>query len=207
MTLASLPIQVRALASTNLIDADKRTVEVVFATETPVLRHRYEGWDRVVEFDEILTISKSAIDFTRLNAGAPVLDNHRRGDLKFHLGKVEKAWVDGSEARALLRFSAAGQRPICDEWFGMIADGIASSVSVGYRIQKIKVVEPEKRGDRQKVVVQRWLPTEISFVDLPADHASGVRADDPKQLFDVELDNSAAAVAAARMRMRQAQLA
>ena len=86
MTLASLPMQVRALASTNQVDPEKRTVEVVFATETPVRRRRYEGWDRVVDFDEVLTISKSAIDFTRLNAGAPVLDSHSRYSTRSQVG-------------------------------------------------------------------------------------------------------------------------
>lgn len=205
MTLSSLPMQVRAFTSTNQVDPDKRTVEVVFATETPVRRRRYEGWDRVIDFDEILTISKSAIDFTRLNAGAPVLDSHARYSTSSQRGVVDKAWIDGTEARALLRFPAAGIDQDADRLFGLIADGIVRNVSAGYTLQKIKIIEPEKRGEVQKVIAQRWTPTEISFVTVPADHASGVRADDPKQLFDVELDNSGAAVAAARMRMRQAQ--
>ncbi len=207
MTLASLPMQVRALASTNQVDADKRTVEVVFATETPVRRRRYEGWDRVVDFDEILTISRAAIDFTRLNAGAPVLDSHAHYSMRNQVGVVEKAWVDGTDARALLRFPAAGLDQEADRLFALISDGIVRNVSVGYQLQKIKVTEPEKRGDVQKVIAQRWLPTEISFVPVPADPASGVRADDGKQLFDVDFENVSSAVVAARMRMRQAQLA
>ena len=208
MTLASLPMQVRALASTNQVDADKRTVEVVFATETPVRRRRYEGWDRAIDFDEILTISRAAIDFTRLNAGAPVLDSHARYSTRSQVAVVDKAWIDGSEARALVRFPTAGLDQEADRLFALIADGIVRNVSVGYQLQKIKIVEPEKRGDVQKVLAQRWMPTEISFVTVPADPASGVRAEDGRQLFDVDLDGgSGAAVAAARMRMRQAQLA
>jgi hypothetical protein len=205
MTLTSLPMQVRAFASTNQVDPEKRTVEVVFATETPVRRRRYEGWERIIDFDEILTVSKAAIDFTRLNAGAPVLDSHARFSTSSQRGVVEKAWIDGAEARALLRFPAAGLDPEADRLFGLIADGIVRNVSAGYTLQKIKIVEPEKRGDVQKVIAQRWTPTEISFVTVPADHASGVRADDDKQLFDVEFDTNGAATAAARMRMRQAQ--
>jgi hypothetical protein len=204
MTLTSLPMQVRALASTNQVDPDKRTVEVVFATETPVRRRRYEGWERIIDFDEILTVSKSAIDFTRLNAGAPVLDSHSRYSTSSQRGVVERAWIDGTEARALLRFPAAGLDLEADRLFALIADGIVRNVSAGYTLQKIKIVEPEKRGEVQKVIAQRWTPTEISFVTVPADHASGVRAEDGKQLFDVELDTGNAAAAAARMRMRQA---
>lgn len=205
MTIASLPMQIRALVGNNQVDTDKRTVEVVFATETPVRRQRYEGWDRVIDFDEILTISKSAIDFTRLNAGAPVLDSHSRWSTRSQVGVVEKAWVDGKEARALLRFPAAGLDEEADRLFALISDGIVRNVSVGYSLQKIKVVEPEKRGDIQKVMVLRWAPFEISFVTVPADHAAGVRSDDGKMLFDVDLGEDPAAAAAARMRMRQAQ--
>lgn len=207
MTLTSLPMQVRAFASTNLVDPDKRTVEVVFATETPVRRRRYEGWEKIVDFDEILTVSRSAIDFTRLNAGAPVLDSHSRFSTSSQRAVVEKAWIDGSEARALLRFPTIGIDLDADRLFALIADGIVRNVSAGYTLQKIKIVEAEKRGEVQKVIALRWTPFEISFVTVPADHASGVRADDGKQLFDVELDNHGAAAAAARMRMRQAQLA
>ncbi|MCR6672193.1 hypothetical protein [Devosia ginsengisoli] len=205
MSLTSLPMQVRALASTNLVDPDKRTVEVVFATETPVRRRRYEGWDRVVDFEEILTISKSAIDFTRLNAGAPVLDSHMRYSTAAQVGVVDKAWIDGHEARALVRFAGAGVDEAADRLFALIAEGIVRNTSVGYTLQKIRIIEPEKRGDLQKVIAQRWTPSEISFVTVPADPRSGVRAEDGKQLFDVELEDSSAAAAVARMRMRQAQ--
>ena len=207
MKLTSLPMQMRAFASTNQVDVDRRTVEVVFATETPVRRRRYEGWDRIVDFDEILTISRSAIDFTRLNAGAPVLDSHSRYSTSSQRGVVEKAWIDNSEARALLRFPALEIDPEADRLFALVADGIVRNISAGYTLQKIKIIEPEKRGDVQKVIAQRWTPTEISFVAIPADPASGVRAADGNQLFDVEMDDHDTAVVAARMRMRQAQFA
>jgi len=207
MTLPLLPMQVRAFASTNQVDPDKRTVEVVFATETPVRRKRYEGWDRVIDFDEILTISKAAIDFTRLNAGAPVLDSHARFSTSTQRGVVERAWIDGTDARALLRFPTAGLDVEADRLFALIADGIVRNVSAGYSLQKVKIVEPEKRGDVQKVIVTRWTPTEISFVSVPADHASGVRAEDGKQGFRLEIDADPATAAMARMRMRQAQIA
>lgn len=198
---ASLPMQVRA-ASANQVDTDKRTVEVVFATETPVQRRRYEGWERVIDFEEILTISKAAIDFTRLNSRAPVLDSHARYSTRSQVGVVEKAWIDGKEARALLRFPTLGIDQEADRLFALISDGVVSNVSVGYTLQKIKVVEPEKRGEMQKVIALRWMPTEISFVTVPADPASGVRADDGKHLYDLELEGSEGSAAAARMRMR-----
>lgn len=207
MSNPAIPIQVRAFAGANKIDADKRTVEVVFATETPVRRRRYEGWDRVIDFDEILTISKTAIDMTRLDAGAPLLDSHSRYSTASQIGVVEKAWIDGKEARALLRFPSTGVDANADRIFALIEQGIMRNVSVGYSLQKVKITEAEKRGDVQKVTALRWQPFEISFVTVPADPKSGVRGENGAQLYEVELDAPNNALAAqARMRMRQADI-
>lgn len=58
-----------------------RTVEVVFATETAV---RTFDWDSYEMVDEILVCKPENGDLSRLNAGAPALDNHER------YGKVSK---------------------------------------------------------------------------------------------------------------------
>lgn len=208
MTTAAIPAQVRAMPSASLVKSEERTVEVVFATETPVRRRRYEGWERVVDFDEVLTISRAAIDLERFANGAPVLDSHARWSTASQVGVVEKAWLDGKDARALIRFPKPGVDERADRLFALIEDGIVRNVSVGYTLQKIKIIEPEKRGDIQKVIAQRWAPFEISFVTVPADHKAGVRSDDAGPIHDVELDGSnAAAAAAARMRIRQAAIA
>jgi len=208
MTTAAIPAQVRAIASASLVKPEDRTVEVVFATETPVRRRRYEGWDRVVDFDEVLTVSRAAIDLERFASGAPALDSHARYSTSAQVGVVEKAWIDGKDARALIRFPKAGIDEKADRLFGLIEDGIVRNVSVGYRLLKIKVIEPEKRGEIQKVIALRWEPFEISFVTVPADPKSGVRGDDADLAQAVELDgNNAVAAAAARMRMRQASFA
>lgn len=201
----SLPMQSRGAASGAKVDKAARTVEVVFATETPVRRRRYEGWDRVIDFDEVLTISRAAIDMERLSAGAPVLDSHMRYSTMSQVAVVEKAWIDGHDARALTRFPSEGIDENADRLFALIADGIVRNVSVGYTLQKIKIIEPEKRGDIQKVVALRWTPTEISFVTVPADPAAGVRGEGGKQLFDLETEGTDHAAVMARMRMRQAQ--
>lgn len=202
---ASLPGQTRAAAGApGKVDAEKRTVEVVFATETPVRRKRYEGYDKIIDFDEILTVSRAGIDLSRLNVGAPVLDTHSRYSTTSIVGVVEKAWIDGKDARALLRFPALGIDENADRLFALISDGIVRNVSVGYTLEKIKIVEPKKAGDVQQVIATRWAPFEISFVAVPADPASGVRSEDGKQLFTLQTERNPAAIAA-RMRMRMAQ--
>ncbi|MFT4061085.1 MAG: Mu-like prophage major head subunit gpT family protein [Edaphocola sp.] len=151
-------------------DPEARTVEVVFATETPVSMY---NWDLGGRITEVLEISDKAIDMSRLEAGAPVLDTHGRYELADIMGVVEKAWVDEAkkEARALLRLSPREDlKPIIDD----IAGGIIRNVSVGYTVQEYTVTGADT--DKEQYRATRWMPAEISFVPVPADHNSGTRA-------------------------------
>lgn len=140
------------------IDKDKRTVELSFASETPV-----ERWFGA----EILECTKEACDMSRLNAGGALLMQH---DARDQVGVVEKAYVGGGKCRAVVRFSqsARGQ-----EMFQDVIDGIRSLVSVGYRVQNMVLSESnEESGDTYRV--DSWLPHEISLVSIPADASVGV---------------------------------
>lgn len=190
---AALPMQVR-LASEQTpigkIDADARTVEVVFSTGAAVRRARWSGWDTLVPFDEILTVSRDAVDLSRLNGGAaPVLDSHSAWRLGDQLGTVEKAWLAGKEARALLRFTPKGIDEETDRIFAKIAANVIRSVSVGYFLQKVRVEAPEKAGEVEKRIVEQWMPYEISFVAVGADAGAGVRSG--AELQAVEIFNRA----------------
>lgn len=124
---------------------------------------------------EILDHSPGAIDMTRLERGAPVLFNH---DPNVVIGVVEKAWVDGNRARAVIRIgeSAKAQEVLTD-----IQAGVLRNVSVGYQIQ-----EMVKVGSRDGVDVYRvtkWQPFEVSVVSIPADTTVGIG-----RAFDAEND-------------------
>jgi len=54
-------------------NAESRTVDVVFATETVVRMFSWEDYEIV---DEVLVCMPENGDLTRLNNGAPALDNH-----------------------------------------------------------------------------------------------------------------------------------
>src|SRR5690349_1002466 len=95
---AALPMQTRALP-VGSVDQDKRTVEVTFTTGAAVRRRRWTGWDSSVPFDEVLEVSRSAINLDRLNAGAPALDSHSAYRTSSQVGVIEKAWIAGSEGR------------------------------------------------------------------------------------------------------------
>lgn len=149
----------RRIMSVEKIDADKRTVELSFSSEIEVKR-----WGMI----EVLDHSPKAVDLSRLNAGGPLLFNH---DLDEVLGVIERAWLDGTgKGRALVRFS---KRQDAEEVWQDIQDGILKNVSVGYRINEVKLKETRDDGT-DVYLVTKWEPYEISIVTAPADPSVGV---------------------------------
>jgi phage head maturation protease len=147
-------------------DADARTVEVVWSTGARVRRRDWEG-----EYTEELAMSSDAVDLSRLSSGAPVLAAHDSFSLSAVLGVVERAWLEGNEGRALLRFSDRAEvQPILSD----IRNGILRNISVGYDVLQWEDGK-DKAGKRTKRAV-RWQPAEISLVPIPADASAQVRA-------------------------------
>jgi hypothetical protein len=149
-------------------DAESRTVEVIFTTGADVMRRDYwtgESWI------ERLRVTEEAVDLSRLNAGAPVLNSHQSYDLSNVVGVVERAWIANGEGRALLRFS---DRP---EVAGVVADvqaGILRNISAGYWVETWNVTEGKGTPTVKEAI--RWMPGELSLVPVPADAGAQVRA-------------------------------
>lgn len=203
----ALPMQTRlAPVTEGAIDVEARTVTVVFTTGASVRRMRWSGWDSAVPFDEILTVSRDAIDMTRLNAGAPALDSHSAWSSRSQVGVIERAWVDGAEGKALIRFPSKGVDEAADRMFALVSEKIIRNVSVGYTIDRARVVESEKKGEVEKRIVERWTPMEISFVTIPADPGAQVRAQDNGASYPTEIAFEGRSAALVRMRMRSRQL-
>ncbi|WP_164635020.1 HK97 family phage prohead protease [Rhodopseudomonas sp. BR0G17] len=197
-------MQTRGALPVSSVDAEARTVEVVFTTGASVRRRRYTGWDTSVPFDEVLEVSRSAINLDRLNAGAPALDSHSAWRTSSQVGVIEKAWIDGTEGRAKIRFPSKGVDEGADRMFAMVSEGIIRNVSVGYSIDEVRVVEPQKKGEIEKRIATRWTPYEVSFVTIPADAGAQVRSGDLETFpLRIARDGSGATAALARMRMRQ----
>ena len=143
------------LESRNLNEED-RTLEFPFSSETPVNRG-YLG-------DEILVHREESIDFSRLNASAPLLFNHNPDIV---LGVVQRGYLDKKKKRGMakVRFAknAAGE-----EAFEMVKDGIYRNVSFGYSVNE---TEEAENGSYR---VTNFTPAEISLVSTPADFSVGV---------------------------------
>lgn len=153
------------------INVDNRTIEVAFATETPVSRE-LEG----ELYYEILLCDDNSVDRTRINNKGAVLFNHDRDKL---LGVVESTTIGADRVcRATLRISNVG---LGNTMWSMIQEGILSHVSVGYNIYDYRI----EAGNN--IVVTRWEPSEISLVTVPADIHAGIGRSDT---FEYELDTA-----------------
>ena len=152
------------------INTEKRTLELSFSSEEPV--ERYFGL-------EILDHTRTSVDMSRLNNGAPLLVGH---DTKDQVGVVESAKVDTTEkkGRATVRF---GNSVRANEIFQDVVDGIRKNVSVGYIIKKVKEYQEE---GKDIVRAMRWQPMEISLVGVPADNTVGVGRSDEEVEVEIE---------------------
>lgn len=161
-------LQTRAMFAPETVNVDERTVDVVWTTGAQVRRSDWARGDYIEE----LSLSPGHVRLDRLNAGAPFLDSHDGYSLRSVLGVVERAWLNGNEGRATVRFS---KRAEVEPIFQDVRDGILRNISVGYKKHKTE------RDDSGQVPVERavdWEPYELSLVPIPADAAAQVRSDE-----------------------------
>lgn len=176
----SKPIQmIRAQFVPSTMNVEERTVDVVFATPTPVLRY---SWRREEYYNEVLDMNGANLE--RAKKGLPVLDNHGTwGSVGQILGRAEDIRREGESYVATIRFSkrAAIQEIVTD-----IQDGIISDISFGYSVDEVERMEKTDSEQYRTYMVRSWTPNEISFVTIPADPKAGVRsADNKNEGFDL----------------------
>ncbi|WP_185962130.1 prohead protease/major capsid protein fusion protein [Palleronia caenipelagi] len=142
-------------------DPDARTVEAVIATGTPVQRRDARG-----VFTEILVCSGLE---TANVTGLPVLDSHRTDSVRATLGTVAAIRIEGDQAIALLKLSAAADvTPVLER----IADGTLRGVSIGYRVRRW--ADGASGGTRTRRAVD-WCLTEVTLTSNPADPNARLR--------------------------------
>jgi HK97 family phage prohead protease len=162
-TNRSLPVlHTRASIEAASWNAEERTIDVVFATETPVRRFDWEDWE---EFDEVLDVSPSAMDLSRAGSGLPVFKDHR-ASVDNQLGRADKIRIDGKRAIATIRFTSnPAHAPLIED----IRSGLINNISVGYRVLEYTTSKKKADGSRAEYRATRWMPLEISVVGVPAD--------------------------------------
>ena len=158
----------RAAVRPETVDIEARTVEITWTTGA---RGRRYSWD-IGTYMEELSLEPSAVRMDRLNNGAPFLNSHSSWDLESVLGVVERAWLEGGEGKALIRFS---QREDVEPIFRDVKDGILRNISVGYAVHRYVLVED---GDDITPVyrAEDWEPMELSLVAIGFDDGGKVRS-------------------------------
>lgn len=159
----------RAAMRPETFNAETRTVDVVFTTGADV--RRFDWWTERY-WTERLIVTPEAVDLSRLNAGAPVLNTHGSWDLGDVIGVVERAWIEGGQGHATIRFSDREDvAPIVRD----VQAGILRNISAGYWVQEWRITQPTDGGTEIREAV-RWLPGEISLVPVPADAGAQIRS-------------------------------
>jgi hypothetical protein len=151
-----------------------RTVEVVWTTGYRVPRFDFLSGE---PFLEELSLEDGAVDLTRLNNGAPVLNAHHNVRLEDQIGVVEHASIDRvrREGHALVRFSGRSDvAPILAD----VKDGIHRNISIAYRTRAATEIERATRETPAVMMATDWEPLEISFVPIGADPGAHVRSHD-----------------------------
>lgn len=153
-----------ALLSENLV------LEFPFSSEEPYLRSSY--WDE--PWVETLGHAEGECDLTRLNDGAPVLLNHGSNKTEEaplrSIGTTVRAWIEGGRGYVEVKLSRRdGMEGLVQD----ILDGIVRNISVGYQILERTLIK-QAEGMPDEYRVTKWLPMEVSVVDIPADSTVGI---------------------------------
>jgi HK97 family phage major capsid protein/HK97 family phage prohead protease len=159
---------------------------------------------------EILDHSPGSVDLSRAGDGLPLLwghDGQTRGTV---IGRVENIRIDDKRLRGDLRFFST---EAAQEVRTIVSEG-HREMSVGYSVERMKLIESGKDGKLDTYRVTKWTPMEASIVGVPADHTVGIgrdakeAADAVVELPDPEpiLEPQEKAVAAEPAQMSQGEI-
>jgi hypothetical protein len=178
MPLASLSMAVRnftrttqsqrAEGDTSEILAPAARFEIVFTTGAPVKRY---DWANGRYYMEQLEVSDEAIDLSRLQRGAPLLNSHYAWDLESQLGVCDQPEIRNGQGVCQTQLS---RRESVKGVVQDLEDSVIRNVSVGYARNAIEMVAPSEDAGMWIYRVTRWTPMEVSLVTIPADMDSQV---------------------------------
>lgn len=175
MPLASLQMEVRNVrdqgdppADSSAEQAPAARFEIVFTTGAPVKRY---DWANGRYYMEQLDVSEAAIDLSRLQRGAPLLNSHYAWDLESQLGVCDQPEICNGQGVCQTQLS---RRDSVKGVVQDLEDGVIRNVSVGYARNAIEMVAPSEDTGMWVYRVTRWTPMEVSLVTIPADMDSQV---------------------------------
>ena len=189
--------ELAAQVAPDSIDDVQRTVDVIWFTGIDVDRY---SW---IEGAYQMRLDPAGVDLSLLNNGAPVCDNHCMYSVDDQKGVVQRAWVDGTDYKATLRFKRSteqtGPRPELDGLWQDIKDRVVTKFSMGVNILA-SVEQRDKEGKLVLKTATKWQPFEISLAPIPADFGTTTLSAEPPAA------RGAAAVLAVASRLREAEI-
>ena len=148
--------------------------DLVFSTGATVRRY---DWINGRFYKESLDISAEAIDMSRLQRGAPLLDTHWASTVTDQLGVCELPRIENGQGICTATLSNRDQAKGVRQ---DVQDGILRNFSVGYTRNKIIMESPEIEGADWLYRVTSWTPMEVSIVPIPADMDAQIRSEGGK---------------------------
>lgn len=142
--------------------------EIVFTTGAPVKRY---DWANGRYYLEQLEVSDAAIDISRLERGAPLLNTHMAWSLEDQLGVCDQPEIRNGQGVCQTQLS---RRDSVKGVVQDLEDSVIRNVSVGYARNAIEMVAPSEDAGMWVYRVTRWTPMEVSLVPIPADMDSQV---------------------------------
>lgn len=157
-SLARIEIRrARATFEPSTLDRENRTVEAVIATDSPVpMPGRIER----------LTLTDEAV---RVASRLPLMDTHNQGSVSNILGYADNFRFEGGRLFATLHIRD-------DHAFDLVADGILTGISIGYRVRKFTDSPRDARTGQLVRTVTRLEIVEVSLVAVPADANATIRS-------------------------------
>ena len=156
--------QKRNLRIDNISENENSSNKLTFSCASPAPYTReYED----LIYNEVLEISDTSIDFTRLvDQRSPLLFEH---DMEKQIGVVDRAFIKDEKLYVDVRFSKS---KFAQEILADIKDDIRRNVSIGYIVNDYQMVENE--NDIPTMIVKNFTIYEVSIVSAPADPYVGV---------------------------------
>lgn len=112
-------------------------------------------------------LDMAGADLSFLNTGrAPLLLDHCR-DVRSLVGVVERAWIEGDAAYALVRFAESTAR--ARQAWNLMRERVLVNVSMGLYLLRQELTDPLMAAR-----VRWWRPYEVSLCTVPADWTAHV---------------------------------
>ncbi len=164
----------------NSFDEKTRSIDVVFATSTPVLKYDWsEGY-----FYEVLDMDGH--DMSRAAGSLPVLNDHNKyTGVKGVIGRAENIRKQDGVWMATLRFS---KRADVEEIVGDIKDGILQDISFGYNVRSYEATPLAEGVTIPTYIARSWQTNEITLVVIPADPNAKIRGQE-SDYTEIEIIN------------------